>query len=58
MEKVLYELRPYAFSLIGLISMVMANGSQMRLASGALLLLAAIFIIRKRYLNRANIRYF
>lgn len=58
MEKFMYEVRPYLFFVIGVLSITLSHGSGVRQACGAMLLLAAGFVIRQRYLNRAQIRYF
>ena len=58
MEKAIYEIRPYLFLMIGVLSMAMNDGSGLRKLCGAVLLLTAGAVIRQRYRNRVSIRVF
>lgn len=58
MEKVFYEIRPYLFSMIGILSIAQSEGSGLRQLCGLMLLIAAGIVIRQRYLNRVQIRVF
>ncbi|MEO6024782.1 MAG: hypothetical protein ABIP64_17060 [Burkholderiales bacterium] len=53
LETVWYELSPYVYTISGVIALAVAD-ARMGQLSGALLLVAALTIIRLRWVNRRN----
>jgi uncharacterized membrane protein YecN with MAPEG domain len=52
MEKIIYELRPFFFMLIG-IAAAMANPDRLTVISSLLLIVASAYIVRNRMKHRA-----